>query len=174
MCKAAGTHRTDQVQTATQPVAALPGSVRRANARTTAVPRRLPSLSLSPVSCRLLRDLRQGPLAATVDRMVPIQLSDVPASTRLAAGTAARTAGMKDLLVSVRRSGQDYPSCWLRGLCRRQPRQRGWRIRLEAQRNVFRRRIELVRAVFRSNRIAMLLNYIMDSDSRTLLVICIC
>lgn len=118
MCKAAGTHRTDQVQ-ATQPVAALPGSVRRANARTTAVPRRLPSLSLSPVSCRLrlLRDLRQGPLAATVDRMAPIQLSGVPASTRLAAGTAARTAGMKDLLVSVRRSGQDYPSYWLRGLC---------------------------------------------------------
>ena len=108
MCKAAGTHRTDQVQTATQPVAALPGSVRCANARTTAVPRRLPSLSLSPVSCRLrlLRDLRQDLLAATVDRMVLIQLSDVPASTRLAAGTAARTVGMKDLLASVRRSGQ--------------------------------------------------------------------
>lgn len=137
MCKAAGTRRTDQVQTATQPVAALPGSVRCANARTTAAPRRLPSLS--PVSCRLLRDLRQGPLAATVDRMVPIQLSDVPASTRLAAGTAAETAGMKDPLVSVRRSGQDYPSYWLRGLCRRQPWHRGWQIRREAQHGVFRR-----------------------------------
>lgn len=135
MCKAAGTHRTDQVQTATQPVAALPGSVRCANARTTAAPQRLPSLS--PVSCRLrlLRDLRQDLLAATVDRMVPIQLSGVPASTRLAAGTAARTAGMKDLLASVRRSGQDYP----RGLCRRQPWHRGWRIRRKAQRGVFRR-----------------------------------
>lgn len=136
MCKAAGTRRTDQVQTATQPVAALPGSVRCANARTTAAPRRS---FLSPVSCRLLRDLRQGPLAATVDRMVPIQLSGVPASTRLAAEAAAGTAGMKDPLVSVRRSGQDYPSCWLRGLCRRQPRQRGWRIRREAQHGVFRR-----------------------------------